>query len=106
MKDRACRKLSDKWAHCMISCRASKVCGPLLIQLGGLTYEGIQFFQRRLGLGSSGFDPKDLLANLTGSACAGWESVAVPPIGPLVGLLWRESCDDCCTRAYPNPVHN
>jgi hypothetical protein len=85
----------DKFAHCVVSCRASKTCAGFLSLSGGLLKEVADL----LGLGTA--DLTDVLANVDGAACAGWEANALGPIGAGLGALCgRESCADCCEKRH------
>jgi len=101
------RNLSDKWAHCYVSCAGTKVCGGLLSAAGGVSYEVIQELQKRFQRAfgrrptTDGFNKQDLDANTTGIGCAGLEACLLGPIGGVVGLPFRQSCDECCLAAYP-----
>ena len=94
---------NDKTAHCYVACAGTKACTALIPQVGGFTFELYQAVAAylRLPLGGDGFSVGDIAANAQGSACAGWESCILGPIGFLGGYFFRQSCEDCCKSAYP-----
>jgi hypothetical protein len=100
-------KKSDKWAHCYVSCRATKICSALVSGPCGVGYEVWQqvelLYAQATGQtpNTTGFSLGDIAADNQGIACAGIEALACGFIGSAFGLLWRESCETCCNRKYP-----
>jgi RHS repeat-associated protein len=89
----------DKWAHCYVSCKATKYCGLVISQLAGFGFEVLQEAMKQLGYkGTDGFSIGDIQANLVGSYCAGTEANLLGFVGGAIGSIWRESCEDCCAR--------
>ena len=92
----------DKFKHCWVSCRISKVCGGVIAELAGL---GKEARDRAVGVycllnpdseicqGGHG-DFWDSIADLAANQqCVGWESF----LGmQWIGALCRRSCEDCC----------
>ena len=95
---------SDKWAHCYISCAATKLCGGILSEVGGIVFEVYQQLVLAIELivgapiNTDGFSMADILANQKGILCAGVEAIVFGPFGSIPGFIWRESCEDCCNR--------
>jgi RHS repeat-associated protein len=94
-----CVWTNDKWAHCVVSCRAAKLCANWISALGGWSFEVAQELWLRLAGRGTGYSQGDLDADLQGIKCAGWEAT-IPLIGGLLGLPFRESCEECCDQHY------
>ncbi|HEX7375606.1 MAG TPA: RHS repeat-associated core domain-containing protein [Pirellulales bacterium] len=101
---------SDKYRHCWVSCRIGKTCGGLLAEYAGLAKEARD---RAVAIYCDNFpnDPvcqgghgdfwdsiEDIAAN---QACLYWEEFIFGACGGWVGSIFRETCEDCCDRAFP-----
>jgi len=49
-----------------------------------------------LGLGHAEF--ADIMANVDGLTCAGWEAQVLGPFGAVVGVWFRDDCSCCCEK--------
>ncbi|MGB9620578.1 MAG: RHS repeat domain-containing protein, partial [Armatimonadota bacterium] len=101
---------NDKYAHCVMSCRIHKVCGPLLARAAGYSKELGDEIKKRLGDADdqAGWDPADVLANKDGYDCAalnGWRKllIATGPGVLVYKVCIQESCHDCCVNRGHSP---
>ena len=96
----------DKFKHCWVSCRISKTCGALIMEIAGLGKEvfdrGVHEFCKKFpeneycqeNKTTPFWDSiKDLEAN---QQCAGWEPFVFGAVGGWIGAAFRDSCEDCC----------
>ena len=101
---------SDKFKHCLTSCRIAKSCGGMVMELAGLGKEARDRLVSALcnlflSLQNTSFcngghgDFFDSLQDLNANhRCVGWESYAFGAVGGWVGALFRQSCECCCER--------
>ena len=89
--------VNDKWAHCLATCRTTKLCGGVYAMIGGACKELI----RDLLFNAGTPDWADIVGNWTGVTSAGWESAFFGPFGSIPGILCgRESCFEICSRKH------
>ncbi len=91
---------NDKYAHCVASCRISKVCTREVAAVSGWGKELRDEIEKRLRNHGIGWDWADDAANLDGRRCAGWTAF-VPGLvhwGAVWNSLFGDSCHCCCIK--------
>jgi RHS repeat-associated protein len=86
---------NDKWAHCVATCRASKLCCSPPALLGAITKELFDC------IFPGDADPEDIDADAAGAECAGLMGWVPLYVGALLGeLCGAPACDECCDKKY------